>query len=127
MVSPRSRGSRGASSSRAFGPAIWRATRSRISPAALLVKVSARIDQGGVLLATRWAMRRVMTRVFPDPAAARMRSGPSVQRTALRWGSVRPSRTPPDSCSGSWFALLFESGMKSGMSSIGISGSIVEG
>src|SRR6266566_3118953 len=34
-------------------------------------------------------MRRVMTRVLPLPAPARMRSGPSVCITASRWAGVR--------------------------------------
>ena len=54
------------------------ATRSRISPAALLVKVTARIGLRREPAAIRWAMRWVMTRVFPEPAPARTSSGPSV-------------------------------------------------
>jgi hypothetical protein len=47
-------------------------------------------------------MRRVTTRVFPVPAPARTRSGPSVQPTAFAWASLSPSkmadsnRTPPN-------------------------------
>ena len=53
-------------------------TRSRISPAALLVKVTAVISHGraspsAISQATLW----VRTRVLPLPAPARMRSGPS--------------------------------------------------
>src|SRR5271165_966938 len=38
---------------------------------------------------TRWATRRVMTRVFPDPAPASTSSGPSGASTASRWGGLR--------------------------------------
>ena len=41
--------------------------RSRISPAALLVKVMARMFSAGDPRPSRWATRRVMTRVLPDP------------------------------------------------------------
>src|SRR4029450_4761943 len=37
-------------------------------------------------------MRWVKTRVLPEPAPAKMRSGPSVWRTASRWGGFRFSR-----------------------------------
>src|SRR4051794_633404 len=68
-------------------------TRSRISCAALLVKVMARIWPGcAAPEATRWAIRCVSTRVLPLPAPARIRSGPPGCRTASRWGSLRPSR-----------------------------------
>jgi hypothetical protein len=51
-------------------------TRSRISPAALLVKVSARIPAGSTpCSSTSQAMRVVSTRVFPDPAPASTSSG----------------------------------------------------
>ena len=54
-------------------------TRSRISPAALLVKVMARIFQGLTPFSSiRYAILWVSTRVFPEPAPARIRSGPSV-------------------------------------------------
>src|SRR5436309_15390664 len=36
-------------------------------------------------------MRWVRTRVLPDPAPARLRSGPSPYVTASRWGSLSPS------------------------------------
>src|ERR1019366_7008952 len=68
-------------------------TRSRISPAALLVKVTARTADGGtrravMIYATRW----VMTRVLPLPAPARIRSGPSVCITASRCCAFSPLR-----------------------------------
>src|ERR1035441_5630354 len=78
--------SRFASSSRAE-------TRSRISSAALLVKVTASTADGGtrravMIYATRW----VMTRVLPLPAPARIRSGPSVCITASRCCAFSPLR-----------------------------------
>ena len=51
--------------------------RSRISPAALLVKVIARMSSGRQPEATRCATRRVMTRVFPLPGPASTSSGPA--------------------------------------------------
>ena len=68
------------------------ATRVRISPAALLVKVMARMPHGGASpVASRWAMRRVSTRVLPEPAPAMIRSGPPRCSTAARCGRVRSS------------------------------------
>src|ERR1017187_9081281 len=62
-------------------------TRSCISRAALLVKVTARMLLGAMPLAMRWAMRNVMTRVLPVPAPARISSGPLRVSTAWRcWG-----------------------------------------
>ena len=59
-------------------------TLSFISCAALLVKVTARILPGSTfLLRTRWAMREVRTFVLPDPAPARIRSGPLSNVVAL--------------------------------------------
>ncbi len=69
------------------------ATRSRISPAALFVNVMARIEPGWALrAASRYAMRRVSTRVLPDPAPATMSSGPPSCTTAARWASLSPVR-----------------------------------
>lgn len=68
-------------------------TRSRISSAALLVKVTARMDAGWTPSSSiNHAMRRVMTVVLPEPAPARMSSGPAVCVTASRWGAFRPRR-----------------------------------
>ena len=51
-------------------------TRSRISAAALLVNVIARICPGPASrAASRYAIRRVSTAVLPDPAPATMSSG----------------------------------------------------
>ncbi len=67
--------------------------RVRISRAALLVKVTARISDGLARpVATRWAMRQVSTRVLPLPAPAKISSGPSGDSTARRCASLSPSR-----------------------------------
>src|SRR6266571_4270293 len=68
-------------------------TRDRISRAALLVNVTASSRSGHTrLVAMRWAMRTVSTRVLPLPAPAKIRSGPSPCVTASCWGSLRPAR-----------------------------------
>src|SRR3989338_554842 len=69
-----------------------RPTRSRISFAALLVKVTARIFSGATPWRMSSAMRSVMTLVFPAPAPATIRSGPSLWRTARFCASLSPSR-----------------------------------
>ena len=70
-----------------------REMRSRISLAALFVKVTARTADGGTwLVVTMCATRCVMTRVLPLPAPARIRSGPSVCATASRCSAFRPLR-----------------------------------
>ena len=47
------------------------------------VRRAAALKQGAASVVSRiWAMRYVNTRVLPDPAPAKTRSGPSVQRTA---------------------------------------------
>ena len=57
-------------------------TRSRISPAALLVKVIARMFHGFTpTFSIRYAIRLVSTLVFPEPAPARISTGPSVVNT----------------------------------------------
>ena len=67
-------------------------TRSFISLAALLVNVIARIEPGW---ARRWeisqAIRRVSTRVLPEPAPATTSSGAPAWTTAARCGSLRPA------------------------------------
>ena len=69
-----------------------RSTRSAISLAALLVKVTARIESGATPFSRiSQAMRLVMTRVLPDPAPARISSGPSVVSTAARCSGFRLS------------------------------------
>src|SRR5438105_2607327 len=65
-------------------------TRRAISPAALLVKVTARTWRGCTpRTPSRWAMRCAMTRVLPLPAPASTSSGPSPARTASRGGGLR--------------------------------------
>src|SRR5437867_2867286 len=60
-------------------------TRSFISRAALLVKVTARMFSARIPLSRiMCAMRQVITRVLPVPAPARMSTGPSVVLTARR-------------------------------------------
>ena len=66
--------------------------RSRISFAALLVKVIARIWLGHASrLAIRPAMRRVSTLVLPEPAPATIRSDPPRCSTAARCCGLSPS------------------------------------
>ena len=68
-------------------------TRSFISRAALLVKVTARMSNGRAFaVAIRWAMRVVSTRVLPVPAPASTSTGPSVASTAWRCSGLRPAR-----------------------------------
>src|SRR6185312_7317747 len=86
---------------RATGPSV-RSTRSFISPAALFVKVIARISFGFTPCAvSRCATRWVSTRVFPEPAPAITSSGPSVVSTASRWAGFRLARY----CSGDATAI----------------------
>src|SRR4051794_30046200 len=67
-------------------------TRSFISAAALLVKVIARIEPECALRSEiSQAIRRVSTRVFPEPAPATTSSGAPSWTTAARCGSFRPS------------------------------------
>src|SRR4051812_42502615 len=78
-------------------------TRSRISCAALFVNVIARISSGRACpVASRYAIRCVSTRVLPEPAPARISSGPSPCTTASRWGRLRPASS--SSILGSWAA-----------------------
>ncbi|CAM5231522.1 hypothetical protein SALBM217S_04803 [Streptomyces griseoloalbus] len=76
-------------------------TRSFISPAALLVKVIARIWPGWTpRSARRWAMRWVSTRVLPDPAPATMSRGAPECTTAARWLSFSPPSSAAESITG---------------------------
>ena len=76
-------------------------TRSFISPAALLVKVIARIWPGWTLRSpSRYAMRWVSTRVLPEPAPATMSRGVPAWTTAARWFSFSPSRSAAGSIAG---------------------------
>ena len=70
-------------------------TRSRISCAALLVNVIARISDGFACpVATRWATRCVSTRVLPEPAPASTSSGPLPCVTASRCGGLSALEQP---------------------------------
>src|SRR3954451_5730818 len=67
-------------------------TRSRISWAALLVNVMARISPARARSVwTSQAIRWVSTRVLPEPAPARTSSGPSGCVTASRCGGFNPA------------------------------------
>ena len=67
-------------------------TRSLISAAALLVNVIARIEPGWALRSEiSQAIRRVSTRVLPEPAPATTSSGAPACTTAARCGSLSPS------------------------------------
>ena len=79
-------------------------TRSRISCAALLVKVMASSSPARARpVCTSQAMRWVSTRVLPEPAPARMSSGPSPWVTAARWGSFKPLQQGGDAVIGGGF------------------------
>ena len=68
-------------------------TRSRISCDALLVNVTASTWSGSACPSPmRYAMRKVMTRVFPEPAPARISTGPSRWSTASRCSGFSLSR-----------------------------------
>ena len=67
-------------------------TRSCISLQALLVNVSARILKGSTPPDIKWAIRVVITFVFPLPAPAIIIIGPSLCSTALRCGSFNSSK-----------------------------------
>ena len=60
------------------------ATRSRISAAALFVKVIARMFFAATRFESRCAMRTVTTRVLPVPAPASTSTGPRIVVTARR-------------------------------------------
>ena len=62
----------------------------RISLAALLVNVTARIREGCTPCAIRFAMRCVKVFVFPDPAPAKISRGPSRYSTASFCLSFNP-------------------------------------
>src|SRR5260370_20597627 len=67
-------------------------TRLRISSAALLVNVTAKMASAGTPLAIRLAMRNVIARVLPVPAPARISTGPSMVSTASRCSGFSSSR-----------------------------------
>ena len=66
--------------------------RSRISPAALFVNVTARMWRGSTpSMSISRAMRVVSTRVLPDPAPASTSNGPSTCSTASRCAGLSPA------------------------------------
>src|SRR5579862_9798447 len=77
---------------------IW-LTRSCISRAALLVNVTARIDSDGTP-ATRasHAIRDTITRVLPEPAPAKIISGPPGQVAPSRCSGLREERSKLLTC-----------------------------
>lgn len=77
-------------------------TRSFISPAALLVKVIARIWPGWTpRAASRWPMRWVSTRVLPEPAPATMTCGAAGAVMQASCSGVKGMPRSSLSCSGS--------------------------
>ncbi len=70
------------------------ASRAFITPAALSVNVTARISLARKASeATCHAIRRVIVVVLPEPAPARMHTGPRTASAARRCSGFRPSRT----------------------------------
>ncbi len=63
--------------------------RSRISCAALLVKVMAAMRPGSTPACNSRAILCTMTRVLPDPAPASTRQGPDRWCTAASWAGLR--------------------------------------
>ena len=74
--------------------------RSRISLAALLVKVTARISEGSIRFSNMWAIRQVTVRVLPVPAPASSITGPSSAPTASRWAWFRESNENEEAIGG---------------------------
>ena len=86
------------------------AIRSRISAAALFVKVMARIWPALAWpVASKYAMRCVRTRVLPDPAPAMMSSGAPRCSTEARWRSLSPRVNSSGSPAGLAYALCVHS------------------
>ena len=72
-------------------------SRARISPAALSVNVTARISPAeNAPVATWLAIRRVIVVVLPDPAPARMHTGPRTASTARRCSAFNPAKITSD-------------------------------
>ena len=81
------------SQSPSTAPPINRSTRSRISRAALLVKVTAKIWLGQARRLNRmWPSRVISTRVLPVPAPASTSTGPSSFSAASRWAWFNSAR-----------------------------------
>ena len=80
-------------------------SRSTISPAAFSVKVTTSTWSGGTAsVAIAYAVRRLMTRVLPEPAPARMATGPRVAVTASRCSGSRSERRASGSRRGTYRA-----------------------
>ena len=71
-------------------PPRMRRARSRISSAALFVKVTETIERGSAPVSTSRARRCVMTRVLPEPAPARTRRGPFCVEDRLLLLGIQP-------------------------------------
>src|SRR4029077_20304115 len=70
------------------------ASRPAIAPAAFSVNVTTRTSRGRTTpVARAHATRREITRVLPEPAPARMHTGPDVIVTAARWSGSRSARS----------------------------------
>ena len=69
-----------------------RAILSFISAAALFVKVSANISLGAAPFSIILAILQVRTLVFPDPAPAIIKEGPSMPLTAASCALFNPSK-----------------------------------
>ena len=80
-------------------------TRSRISPAALLVNVTASSSCGrAVSVISRCPIRVVRARVLPVPAPASTSTGPARVSTASRWGGFSPCRCQAGRAAGAFGA-----------------------
>ena len=78
-------------------PAPRAARRVFSSPAALSVKVTAISSVAAKAPVATWlASRRVIVVVLPDPAPARMHTGPRTASAARRCSGFSPSRTSTD-------------------------------
>ena len=71
------------------------ATRSFISFAALFVNVTARMCRGSIPCCIMLAIRWMMTRVLPDPAPAKSKTGPSNVSTAVCCCLFKAMMFPP--------------------------------
>ena len=89
--------------------------RSRISRAALLVKVTARISDGHAWRVYKiCAIRAVKAAVLPVPAPASRSTGPSVVSTASRCGGFNPRNQGGSVCDGSVWTRISDIGEQLG-------------
>ena len=90
-------------------------TRSRISRAALLVKVTARISDGHAWRVYNiCAIRAVSAAVLPVPAPASRSTGPSVVSTASRCGGFNPRNQGGSVSDGSGWTTISDIGEQLG-------------